>query len=172
MKKNNVKRLVFTALFTALIVVATAFVSIPLPLGGYVHLGDAFLFLATFILGPVYGVIASGLGSAIADLIGYPTYALATLIIKALMSLIAYFFYYWLRKATKKTVLAEIVAGVTASVFMALGYFVFEVILYGTATVAISIPWNILQGVVGVAIAVATMRILEKNKMIRTLKDK
>lgn len=171
MHKNNVKRLVFTALFTALIVVATAFVSFPLPLGGYVHLGDAFLFLATFILGPIYGPIASGLGSAIADLIGYPTYALATLLVKSLMSLIAYFFYYWLRKATKKSILAEIVGGVVASIFMALGYFIFELILYGTPTVAVSIPWNILQGVVGVAIAVATMRILEKTKIIRMLKD-
>lgn len=171
MKRNHVKKLVFTALFTALIVVATAFVAIPLPLGGYVHLGDAFLFLATFILGPVYGVIASGLGSMLADLIGYPTYALATLIIKALMSLIAYLFYYLLCKTTKKNVLAEIIAGIIASLFMALGYFAFEAVLYGTFTVAINIPWSILQGAVGVAIAVSIMRLLEKTKIIRMLKD-
>ena len=94
--QNHVKKLVFTSLFTALIIVCTAYVSIPLPLVGYVHLGDAFIFLSTFILGPIYGAVAAGIGSALADLIVYPAYALATLIVKALMSLTAYALYYLL----------------------------------------------------------------------------
>ena len=173
MQNNHVKKLVFTALFTALIFVCTAYVSIPLPAGGYVHLGDAFLFLATFILGPIYGVAAAGLGSCIADLaMGYAVYAPATLVVKALMSLIAYALYALLKKAIKISILAEIIAGIVATIFMAVGYFVFEWVLYGTLTVAINIPWSILQGCVGVAISVAIMRLLEKTKLLQILTKK
>ena len=61
------KKLVLTALFTALILCATLLIQIPLPFG-YVHLGDGFVLLSTFILGPFLGSVASGLGSALADL--------------------------------------------------------------------------------------------------------
>ena len=166
--QNHVKKLVFTSLFTALIIVCTAYVSIPLPLVGYVHLGDAFIFLSTFILGPIYGAVATGIGSALADLIVYPAYALATLIVKALMSLTAY---YLLNKVMKTTVIVEIIAGVIGTIVMALGYFIFEFIwiLPGSLSVAINIPFSLLQGAVGVAIAVPIMRLLKKTKLLRTL---
>ena len=171
MQNNHVKKLVFTSLFTALIIVCTAYVSIPLPLVGYVHFGDAFIFLATFILGPIYGAVASGVGSALADLIVYPAYALGTLIVKALMSLSAYALYYLLKKAIKKMVIVEIIAGIVGTIVMALGYFVFEFIwvLPGSLSVAVNIPFSLLQGAVGVAIAVIIMRLLEKTKLLRTL---
>ena len=174
MQNNHVKKLVLTSLFTALIIVCTAYVSIPLPLVGYVHLGDAFIFLATFILGPIYGVVAAGVGSAIADLLVYPTYAVATLIIKALMSLVAYVLYYLLKKVIKYSIIAEIIAGTVGAIVMAVGYFVFEFIwvLPGSLSVAVNIPWSILQGAVGMAIAVAIMRILEKTKILNKLTKK
>ena len=71
MKFSTTQRLVFTALFTALITISTMFIRIPLPLG-YVNLGDAFIFLAVFLLGPVYGTFAGALGSGLADLLGFP----------------------------------------------------------------------------------------------------
>ena len=76
----------------ALTVVATTFIRIPLPLG-YVNLGDAFVLLSVFVLGLVYGTIAGGFGSALADLFGYITYAPGTLIIKTAMALVAYLIY-------------------------------------------------------------------------------
>ena len=174
MHNNHVKKLIFTSLFTALIIVCTAYVSIPLPLVGYVHLGDAFIFLATFILGPIYGAVASGVGSALADLLVYPTYALGTLVVKALMSLSAYTLYAILKKAIKTTILVEIIAGIVGTIVMALGYFLFEFIwiLPGELAVAVNIPFSLLQGAVGVAIAVAVMRLLEKTKLLRTLTKK
>ena len=42
------KSLAVAALFMALVMVTTAFVKIPLPLTGYIHLGDTFIFLACF----------------------------------------------------------------------------------------------------------------------------
>ena len=170
MHNNHVKKLVFTSLFMALIIVCTAYVSVPLPLVGYVHLGDAFIFLATFILGPL-GVVAAGLGSAIADIIVYPAYAIATLVVKSLMSITAYAMYCVLKKLLKKTIISEILAGIVGTIVMALGYFIFEFIwiLPGSISVAVNIPFSLLQGAIGVAIAVPIMRLLEKTKLLRTL---
>lgn len=47
--------------------------------------------LCGWLLGPIYGTIAAGLGPALADIFsGYVVYAPATFVIKALMALVAY----------------------------------------------------------------------------------
>ncbi len=169
MSKLTTKRLVLTALFTALITVATMFLRIPLPLG-YVNLGDAFILLSVFILGPILGTFSAGIGSAIADLIGYITYAPGTLIIKALMAIIAYFVYTTILKATKKTIIAEILAGIAGALIMAFGYFAYESLFFVSVAVAIiNVPYNIVQGLVGVVIAVIIMRILTTTKVLDKL---
>ena len=173
MKRIDTKRLSFCSLFTALIVIFTMFVRVPLPMLGYVHLGDGFIFLAVFILGPVYGSIASGLGSMLADLFGYPLYAPATLIIKALTALCAYLVYAFFKKLTKKSLPAEIIAGVVGSVVMALGYFLYEMLFLTTFAVAIvNVPWNLLQGAVGILVAVVMMRAMKVTKLLDILQKK
>ena len=171
MKTNRTQKLVFTALITALITISTMFIRIPLPLG-YVNLGDAFIFLAVFLLGPLYGTIASGVGSAFADLLGFPLYAPGTLIIKALMALLACLVYKLINKNQKLSILAEIVAGIVGAVVMAFGYFFYEMAFFATAGVAIAnVPWNLLQGGVGVVIFVVVMRVLSTTKLIDKLKE-
>ena len=166
MKKLTTKKLVATALFMALTIVATMFIRIPLPLG-YVNLGDAFIFLAVFILGPVCGVIAGGVGAGIADLFGYITYAPGTLVIKSAMALVAWLVYQLLKTATKKAMFAEIAGGIAGTIVMAVGYFVYEVLLFTTAGEAVlNMPWNLLQGGVGITIAVAVMRVLTATKVL------
>ncbi len=167
MKNLTTKKIVLTALFMALIVVATMFIRIPLPLG-YVNLGDAFILLAVFILDPVCAVIAAGIGSALADLFGYIAYAPGTLIIKTAMALIAYFIYKLMFKLTKKAVIAEIIAGIAGAVIMAFGYFFYEILFFETAAVAIlNVPFNLLQGAAGIIISVVVMRILIATKIIK-----
>ena len=87
--KLTTKNLALTALFIALCTLVTMFIRIPLPTSGYANLGDAMVLLAAWVLGPVYGALAAGLGSALADLIGYPIYAPATFIIKFLVAFFA-----------------------------------------------------------------------------------
>ena len=170
--KITTKKLVLTALFMALTVVATTFIRIPLPLG-YVNLGDAFVLLSVFVLGLVYGTIAGGFGSALADLFGYITYAPGTLFIKTAMVIVAYLLYKLLLKATKKAMLAEIVGGVAGAIIMAFGYFFYETLFFETAAVAIiNVPWNLIQGAIGVVISTAVMRILSATKIIDTLQEK
>lgn len=78
------KTVAVSAMFAALVTVTTAFIKIPTPLG-YVHAGDSMVYLAASVLPGPFGLIASAIGGALADLIsGYPHWALPTAIIKAL----------------------------------------------------------------------------------------
>ncbi|GHU99244.1 hypothetical protein FACS1894211_04310 [Clostridia bacterium] len=74
--------------FAALILIFTAFTQIPLATG-YIHLGDAFIFIACVYIGWA-AVPAAAVGSALADIIsGYAVYALPTFLIKGIMAAIA-----------------------------------------------------------------------------------
>lgn len=73
-------KLVRAAMFCALSCVATMVIRIPSPMNGYVNLGDCFVLLGGWILGPYYGFLAGGVGSALADfLLGYGHYVPAHL---------------------------------------------------------------------------------------------
>lgn len=90
MKKEQIIKLCVTGMFTALICVATMVIQIPAPLVGFLNLGDCFVLVAAWILGPWYGFAAGGIGSALADLFtGYAHYVPGTLIIKGLMAVAA-----------------------------------------------------------------------------------
>jgi uncharacterized membrane protein len=161
-KKNQstTKKIVMTALFTALTMVSTMLIRIPLPMG-YVHLGDAFVLLSAFVLGPIWGTISAGVGSALADMVGYVAYAPATLIIKALMAFVAWLTAQALAKVFKNKILAQSLAGVIATLLMTAGYFLYEGALYATVGVAlVNVPWSLLQGAVGIVVSVAVFRII------------
>lgn len=69
MKGSSTFRIVLTALFAALICVATMLVQIPIPAtGGYANLGDGVILICAFLMHPLYAVIAAGLGSFLADI--------------------------------------------------------------------------------------------------------
>ena len=79
---NKVKLLVMTGLLAALGCVATMVLVVPSPTGVYMNLGDTVVLLGAYLLGPVYGAIAGGIGPALADLFaGYGIYVPATLVI-------------------------------------------------------------------------------------------
>ena len=86
MPSRTLHTLVLAALMAALCTLLTLVIRIPSPMGGYLNLGDCAVLLSAWLLGPAAGAAAAGLGSALADLLGYPLYAPATLVIKALMA--------------------------------------------------------------------------------------
>ena len=93
MKNNKVIKLCYTAMFTAMIFVLTRFVSVPVA-SGYVHFGDALIYIVASTLGGPWAVFAAMVGEALADLAGgYAFYAPATLIVKALMAVPFVFVY-------------------------------------------------------------------------------
>lgn len=86
--KQHIHLLVLTALFAAAIAATTAYVlHIPLPTGGYIHVGDALIYLAACLLPTPWAVAAGAVGGSLADLLTAPMWAPATLVIKALICL-------------------------------------------------------------------------------------
>lgn len=80
---KNLKNLVYAALFAALIFAATRFVSIPAG-PGYIHIGDAFIYICASVLPTPFAMAAAAIGGALSDLtFGYVAYILPTAIIKA-----------------------------------------------------------------------------------------
>lgn len=132
-------------------------------------MGDCFVLFSGIILGPVYGFFASGLGSALADvLFGYFAYAPATFIIKGLMSSLLGVVFCRLKK--KICVLNLLLFGIISEILMVLGYFLYEcfVLSYGIGAAA-SIPGNIFQGAFGVAVNILLCLAIENNAEIKNL---
>ena len=158
---SNLKKIIMTALFAALACVATMSIRIPTPgTGGYIHPGDAIVILAGIILGPVYGMLAGGIGSSLSDLIGgYFVYVPITLVIKGLVALVSGLIYQKMCRSGKNRYIAVILGGITDIVFVAGGYFICEFFLYGSGAAA-SIPANIIQGVGGLIISAVLYPVL------------
>lgn len=167
MKNNKIQKLVSAALFAAIICVATFIVKIPSPAtNGYFNLGDCFVILAGLLLSPVYGALAAGIGSALADILsGYAQYAPPTFVIKALMALAVYFIFKAFR--TNKKLFPVIISGFVAETIMVLGYFAYEatILQYGLAAAG-SIFSNVMQGLIGIAASTAVYTALSKNKTL------
>ena len=74
------------AIFAALTCVMTMTIEIPvLATGGYINIGDFIVMFTGLMFGPIIGGLAGGIGSCLADIfLGWPLYALPTLIIKGL----------------------------------------------------------------------------------------
>ena len=166
--KNTTYKIVMASLMAAIVCIMTMIIKIPSPLGGYLNLGDCAVLLCGWMLSPLYGFLAAGLGSALADVFsGYVIYAPMTFVIKGLMAVVAV---YAARVLHKKTgvIISGIVAGILAEAVMVIGYFVCEgLFMYGFAASATSIPGNAVQGVAGLVLGVALRGIVAKNSFFR-----
>ena len=163
-KKNATPKIVVAALLTALTCVATMIIKIPSPFKGYLNLGDSVVLLAGWMLNPVYGFLAAGLGSALADLFsGYVIYAPATFVIKGLMAFVACYGFKLLHKKIGN-MFSRIIPGIIAELVMVFGYFLFAGSLYGFSLAAVNIPANGIQGVAGLAASVAEVLKTDETK--------
>jgi len=156
-KRAGVLHLTSTAAFAALVAATTMVIRIPIPATtGYFNIGEAMIFIAALLFGPVVGGLAGGVGSAIADIIGYPLFAPYTLVIKGVEG--------WLvGKMSRKTLRSDWIACVLGGAEMIFGYFAVEVFLFGLGAALEELPFNIFQVVAGVAIAPATVLLLRKR---------
>lgn len=117
-----------TALFAALVCIMTAYI-FHIPVGsnnGYVHVGDAMIYLAASILPAPYAMIAGGLGGAMADLLTAPVWAPATFIIK-MINVIPF-----TCKKDKIVNTQNVIALVLSGMITFIGYFIAEGIMFGT----------------------------------------
>lgn len=131
MRSRKIRMLALSGVFAALTCTATMLLSIRSPLGGYFNLGDTLVLLSVLLLGKRWGTAAGALGAALADvLLSFFIYAPATLVIKALTALTAVFL---LRGGKHNRYFPVLLACLAAEAVMALGYFLYELFLYGLA---------------------------------------
>ncbi len=166
------KQIAFSAAFAALCTVGTAVIAIPLPFG-YFNLGDVFVLLAGWCLGPLYGATAAAVGSALADVVtGFPLYAPATFFIKGCDALLAYALWSAMQRFSQGKLpdcLARTLSAFAGEAAMVLGYFAYESILYGWSGALASVGGNCAQGCVGIVLAVIVVCILSSVKGISRL---
>ncbi len=89
-QRLQTREIISASMFAALILLATSVLKIQTPTFGYIHMGDAFVLLAGFLLGPVTGGLAAGIGSGLSDLLGgYVLWVPGTFLIKFLTAAVA-----------------------------------------------------------------------------------
>ena len=171
MTDSKIRKLVLAALMAALCTIMTMVIQVPSPMQGYVNLGDCAVLMSAWVLGPLYGGAAAGIGSALADLLsGYAHYVPGTFAIKLVMAVAAALIF---RATTKKglsassVLLGQIVGGVVAEVIMVLGYFAYASLWLGKGlAAAASIPGNIVQGVFGLVAATVVYTVLSRSRAV------
>ena len=168
--KDKTTKIILTGLMMAMIVVATMLLIIPVPFGnGYIHLGDAMIFLSVLILGWRYGAIAAGVGSMLSDiLVGYAIWAPWTLFVKGIMGAVMGLFIMKAMNKEGRNVLGvplyQMVGMILAGCEMVAGYYIAEGVIYGNFVSALlGIPWNIVQFGVGTVLATLLAAALYKT---------
>lgn len=144
--KINAQLIALMAVMVAVTFVCTTVARIMYipPTQGYIHLGDMAANFAALAFGPWVGLVAAGVGMAIADAIGFPLYIVPTLIIHGLQGLVVG----WLGWRKRWPVMVG--AAIVGQLIVVLGYFITQVLLFGIGPALIEAPWNGLQGLVGI----------------------
>lgn len=177
MRTKNIKKITLTAVFTALVAVATMVITIPLSSsGGYVNFGDTIIFVAAALLGPLGGFVSGAIGSSIADLVFAPKWIPITFIVKGLEGFICGIIISALIKKCAKEVISYTIAMISGAIIMVVGYFFGGWLLEGLTAgsfktglvVAIyDIPFNLIQGGVSVIVGALITFALLKIKYIK-----
>lgn len=165
MNDKKIRRLIYAALLAALTCVATMVIQIPAPVSGYVNLGDCVVLLCAFMMGPWWGAAAAGIGSMLADLLsGFAIYAPGTLVIKALMAIVAALLYRAL--PMKSGLLRAVIGGIAAELVMIVGYLLYGAVLMDSFAASLAgVPGNGVQGVVGLVLGVLLAEVLKKTPL-------
>ena len=161
-KEKRLRKVVFGAMFAALVFAAT-WISIPMPIGN-INLGDGVLLLAAWMLGGPWAALAAAIGATLTDLVGgYAIYAPATFVIKALMVLVAILVFKVFEKVKLHAVVARVLSAFAAELVMIVGYFTYEAtfLQLGWGALA-SIPFNAVQGAAAILIASLLYQVLTK----------
>ncbi len=156
----SIKKITYIGLSIALVFIATMIIQIPTPgIGGYIHLGDSAILLVSSIFGGPIGFIVAALGSSLSDIVtGYSIWAPFTFVIKCLMGFVMGIFSFNTTSFFKK-----IVGSLLSIVIMVVGYFLAQAFLAGSIAAGLAeVPWNIVQGVCGVALYLVADNLIEK----------
>ena len=144
-------RIALIAVLIALTTVFTLLVRVPTPARGYVNLSDVAITFASLSFGPWVGLVAGGVGTALADMLGgFAPFAPLSLVAHGLQGWLIG----WLSRS-RRTVPFMIIAWAAGAVVMVACYLVGEGLIYTGWPAAIAeAPLNAFQAVVGGVIGI------------------
>ncbi len=146
MKKNQSMRVALLAIMIAVTTVFTVIPKLPIPgTEGYVNLSDVAITFAAVAFGPVVGLVAGGVGAALADFMGgYGQWAGITLLAHGFEGLLIGM----IARQGKRWSL--VLGWLVGTLFMVGSYYVGEALIFtGWKPALAGIPFNLLQGAVG-----------------------
>jgi len=158
--------LILTSMLIALVFVATLLLNIKLPItanGGLVHLGTAMLFIVSILFGPKKGAIAGAFGMGLFDLFaGWTLWAPFTFLTRGLQGYIVGKIA-WSGGRNGNSFGFNLLGTIISAPFMIAGYYVCEAILFRSWIIPLaSIPGDIVQIVMGIAVAIPACVVLKK----------
>ncbi len=168
--KKSLLKITYTAIFTAIIILATSVIKFSTGLGeGYIHLGDSFVYLTACVLPFPYCLVASALGGALADILsGFAIWSIPTAIIK-MMNVLPFAIVCRKLKTNKILCKQIVLMTIVSGIITILDYFVAECILYSVASATLSLIGNTIQavasGIIFVIMATALDKINFKSKI-------
>ena len=160
MKNNKIYLLCITGVFTALVFVVTAYLHIPTN-NGYIHVGDALIYLAACLLPWPYAMVVGAGGAFLADcLTGFAIWAPGSVIVKAITVLL------FSNKEDKIINLRNSLAILPDTIVCAGGYYLYESLIYGNFVAPLAgIPASITQSVASAIIYIAFGLAVDKMKL-------
>lgn len=161
---TTVRELTLNGLLVAIVFLATYYIQIKLPIavnGGLIHMGNTALFTIAIVLGKRRGAIAGAFGMCLFDILsGWGAWAPFTFVIRGIMG-------YMigsvadLKGAEGKKIGFNLVGIVLAGIWMLLGYYGAEGIMYGNWTAPMtSVPGNLIQLFIGALVSLPLSKAL------------
>lgn len=167
MKNKKLLKIIMSAMFAALVTGLTFFPKIPIPGGGYVHLGDTMIYIAATFLPMPYAMVAAAIGGSLADILsGFTAYAPFTFAAKALLTIA------FSSKNNKILSKRNKFAPLSAIIITPAVYFIADAVLYGTGAAAYGIIWNIAQAAASIAVFYIIATAFDKMQFKSKLQNK
>lgn len=137
---------------------------VPIPAtSGYFNLGEVLIYVPALLFGGLVGATA-GAGATIADILVAAQFAPGTFTIKAIEGFIVGYLNKKLQTKIKSVTVTATIAILIGGFEMVLGYFLYEqaVLGYPFALALAEVPFNIIQMLIGLAVALPLMHAVLK----------
>lgn len=165
MKNEKVKAVTFMGMFAALIFLTTYALHIPTGFnGGYIHVGDAFIYLAAVILPRPLAIIAAAIGGGLSDIMtpGALIWTPATVLIKPLCCLP------FTNKNEKFLCGQNIIGTVLSGIITIVGYGIATFFITGSLPAAVTgAPFQLIQSTASAICFIGIAAALQKSNIKR-----
>jgi uncharacterized repeat protein (TIGR04002 family) len=160
-RNKRVFNIALAGLFSALVFVMTAYFPRIPTTRGYIHIGDAAIYLAASMLPQPYAAAAAGLGGFMADaLTGYIIWAPSTLIIKSCLTIA------FTSKSGRMVNRRNLFASVAAFPITIGGYYIAALIMTGSVIAPLAeIPANAVQAAGSMALYLLFAGCMDKTRV-------